>query len=581
MKMTPADDQQHPFHIKDLFSPVSLVFWLFLSIYIFSITLVPIRSDNDCWWHVKSGMYIAENGLPEHDVFSYTAEDYEWHNHEWLAQILFYKAWQIGDSSGFGGWRGVILFKAIIVWLAYSLLFFLVLAISRNAYLALLIAVLAVAIGRRTFYPRPPVISNLFLMGEIWLLIAVSEGWIRKGWVFLLVPVIALWTNLHGAWMAGGVLVGAFAIEQAASHIRRFPLENYVGHPPVQLSWKELGLFLVLCLAATFANPYGIELYKLPGRVMSDLELVRSIGELRSPDFFFVIDFELSVLALIAVTLFSRGFKARLFEVLIALFFLHQAIQHVRHLLLFSVMMAPLYARVGGYLLERLNRDLAKSFTQFRIAGNTAVLFLAALCACWVLVNPREGGSLSNVLNLNVSASTYPQRNLQYFSGDGYIKERFPSRAVDVIELAELQGRMFNENSYAGYLIWRLSPEDVKVFTDPRFDIFGGDIWRKERLIAEGRTETFVDENGNRVSISWETLLNEYDVQWALIPAGIGLAYRFSQNTDEWVLAADWSHIPRQEWQIWIRNIPENEPQIKSVQSVAGMAGATFQESGE
>jgi hypothetical protein len=77
--------------------------WVIFSFVVFSVGTVPIRADNDCWWHVKSGKFIVENGLPEKDVFTYTAADTEWHNHEWLAQVIFYKVYQAGDASGFGG----------------------------------------------------------------------------------------------------------------------------------------------------------------------------------------------------------------------------------------------------------------------------------------------------------------------------------------------------------------------------------------------------------------------------------------------------------------------------------------------
>ncbi|MEO8376841.1 MAG: hypothetical protein ABI579_04155, partial [Candidatus Sumerlaeota bacterium] len=65
--------------------------FLFFTAYTFCVAIVPIRADNDCWWHVKTGQYIHEHGIPKYDVFAYTAADHVWNNHEWLSQVGFYR----------------------------------------------------------------------------------------------------------------------------------------------------------------------------------------------------------------------------------------------------------------------------------------------------------------------------------------------------------------------------------------------------------------------------------------------------------------------------------------------------------
>ena len=550
-------------------APAAAVAFVLFTLYLFSIALVPIRSDNDCWWHVKSGWFISENGLPETDPFSYTAADYEWHNHEWLAQLLFYWSWEAGDASGFGGWRGAILFKTLVLWGCYTLVFFLAGRLSRNWWMALLVAALAVAIGRRTFYPRPPVISNLLLIAQVGLLVAIGEGWLRRGWAFALVPMIALWTNLHGAWMAGGIVLAAFAADQGHAHLRgrlpRLPFDV----PRVMFPWRWLAVLLPLCLAATFANPFGIELYKLPARVMENRDLVASIGELQPPDFYFVIDFEFAIHAALIMALFTTRFRPRLFELLIYLFFLHQAIQHVRHMLLFSVMMVPLYARLAGEVFHAAKASLADWDVTARVPWlrrlpEAGALGIALFLMGWVVVNPREGGRIGNLFDRESFPATYTQRNLQYLSGTGYIRGRFPAHVADFIELAELEGRMYNENFYAGYLIWRLSPEEHKVFSDPRFDIFGAEIWRAERAISSGVVEPRF--NGKPY---WQALLDEYDVNWLIARRGTGLRARVEDSGD-WTPLAIWPD----DFAIYTRDLPRNEEMIRRAQSTATLTGA-------
>ena len=66
----------------------------------FSFAFTPLRSSQDEWWHLKAGKWIVENGrLPRNDIFTYTGENMRWHNHEWLAQVLFYGVHQLGEAG--------------------------------------------------------------------------------------------------------------------------------------------------------------------------------------------------------------------------------------------------------------------------------------------------------------------------------------------------------------------------------------------------------------------------------------------------------------------------------------------------
>lgn len=547
----------------------ALTGFVLLSIYLFSTAIVPIRSDNDCWWHVKTGQYIVEHGLPSHDVLSYTAADHEWHNHEWLAQVLYFFAWKAGDGSGFDGWRGVVVFNGLMLWATYGLVYWLAGRLSRNWWIALLIAVLAVAVGRRMFYPRPPVISNLMLMIEITLLVGIGEGWWRRAWAFALVPFIALWSNLHGGWMAGGVILALWFVDQAISEFReRLPrLPFAMPKEFLPLRWTiPLGM---LCLGATLCNPSGWHLYALPGRVMNDPELVSQIGELASPKFFYVIDFEMAIHAAFFMALLLRKFRPRLFEILLYLFFLHQAIQHVRHLFLFSVALVPLYTRLVADTVDAAGDALGDwgAWPQRWLhVPAAAPLVLALGLGAWVLVNPREGGMWTNPF----TPASYLGRNMQFAAGAGYIRGSFPAALCDYIELAELEGNMFNENNYAGYLIWRLSPEKHRVFSDSRFDIFGSKFLRKENIIASGG-EGMID--GRRVT--WRDLLDEYDVQWLITFANSGLSFALSEPgpRGNWELAARFPPAAGN-WEVWIRNTAGNREMLARARATAPLAGA-------
>lgn len=550
---------------------------LALSVYTLVVALVPIRADNDCWWHVKTGQYVWNNGLPVHDVFAHTAASFEWHNHEWLWQLAMHGAFVAGEASGLGGWRGVILLTGLTVLASVLGAALMTRAIAGRWWVALLVGVLCVAVGRRMFYPRPPVVTNLLLVGLMALLWGVRAGWWRPRALWAMVPGVALWTNLHGGWMAGGVVIACFVVEQLVARWRTLPAALRLDQPPVLVPLGTLAMVLPATLLATLVNPYGWKLYELPARVLGDVGLVRSIGELRSPDFFMVIDFELTVLATLAAAMLARGWRVSLFALLVYFFFLHQAIQHVRHLSLFSVAMVPLTAALGGWIARTKEETFATWRLSPRLVGIGGVAF-SMLIAGWVWLNPREGGTVAGP----GFAATYPGRFLDYAGGTAYRREAYPAALCDWVEMAEPEGKLFNENQYAGYLIWRLAPEKYQVFSDPRFDIFGGAIMREEQIVAGAGFEELPD--GSVVEL-WQGVLDRRGVDWLITSGNRPLARRLQRDREAmgddapWRLAAAWDARPGLPtdawgWQVWMRNRPGADASLARGRGYAALAGA-------
>lgn len=562
--------------------PLTVLLWLVLLALAWSVAFTPIRADNDCWWHVKTGTYIADHGIPKHDVFSFTAEDHEWANHEWLTQWAMGMAWRAGDSSGFGGWRAVILWTALASMLSWAAVAWLSWRRTRHWGIALLVAIFAVAIGRRTLYPRPPVVSYILFAAFLWICYEVRLGrWpVKRLWV--LVPLTALWSNLHGAWMAGLLALAMFAADGFA----RFSLGWWRGlwgakdakaqkdaedstdgkdgaapgsrmgdDPATRRAYREtfaFSLVLMGCVVASCCNPFGWRLYLLPGRVMSDLYLVRSIGELRSPDFYYTVAFEMALLLGVVGVALIRRRPIVLTDLFLFAFWGHQGVQHVRHLPMFAIAAAPLLAAVGREAL----RDVHVSFPgrQFRLErwSPAALALMGVLVAGYVAVNPREGIS-------------YPARNLALIQGEEYVADAFPTKACDFAVLADIRGRVFNRNNYAGYLIWRLAPERATLFTDSRFDIFGGKFLRDEEGIGMGNEDP-------RRGGTWDRLLEQYKVDWVLIPDTAGLSVRLERSADWELVYSD--PTGRTSWAIWIRKTPETEAMRKrALRLYKGLSG--------
>jgi len=63
-----------------------------LFVFVFALSLftlvVRVTIDTDMWWHLGTGDWILERGIPHGDVFSFTVPGREWITHEWLTQII-------------------------------------------------------------------------------------------------------------------------------------------------------------------------------------------------------------------------------------------------------------------------------------------------------------------------------------------------------------------------------------------------------------------------------------------------------------------------------------------------------------
>lgn len=536
-----------------------------------AFAFTPLRSSHDEWWHLKTGQWLAQHGeLPEHDIFTYTAADVEWHNHEWLAQVMLYGVYRLGLESGVGGWRLVILLKSLFIVMAYIGLAWLVGRRLRYPVVAALAGALAAALARRTFYPRPPFISYLLLALIFWLLIEWRAGRLRGRWLWMFLPMFALWANLHGGWAAGLVLLGAFWAERLCEVVYRVMRKR---------DWMDaargLGLLTALgigCTAATLINPYGYQLYEIFYRVLGSEYLVTRIGEMRPPDWGFVWVLEGIILLMAALairptgwisfigTLLLLGFLHLVLRgtanawvhtmvavviaaglivrirpagwgahLLLVCFFFQQGLHHVRHLSLLAIFVLPILIwgmNEWGIALEwRLRRSVPRVRQQARwILSGGVLTILVGLWGFW-LFSQREFWSymernwmLARGIELQpVVAHRPPEMNLPVPSRlptGVFLIEPYPIQAVDFFLRAELPTPLWNGGNYAGYLIWRLAPEHARVFTDNRYDVYGDIAIRQEHSVLEGWKREKLAEAAEREGMTAEQLREEGFLAW-------------------------------------------------------------------
>src|SRR5579885_1936059 len=181
-------------HIRDV-----AVFGALMSV--FALALKPVV-DNDLFWHLATGRYIWATGhIPLSDPFSWTVPGCRWIAHEWLTELWLYPLYT------HGGYGALMLAFAAIITAALALNYGTERSLGATRPWAVAITVIA-AVARARPEGRPAAIHGpvpaMTLQGQV--VIALRRLRALPG-VWLLIPLMALWANMHGGFIFGLALI--------------------------------------------------------------------------------------------------------------------------------------------------------------------------------------------------------------------------------------------------------------------------------------------------------------------------------------------------------------------------------------
>ncbi len=543
--------------------------------------MFPIRGSNDPWWHIKTGEYLwnyfTKNGFtfPPYDVFTYTGENTPWINHEWLADLIFYLFYSIG------GLQGAIVFKSVVLTVMTALF---ILYMQRNGVgwkISCLGAMVMLMASTGGLFLRPPIFTYLFIV--IFLHIILSFQTSDRWWLYLFLAVIAeiVWINLHGGAVIGILLVFFWWVSDVW-----FCLITWLKENPTSPSFNRLKTSSIVLAAVSLAsliNPFGYHIHLLPFKVMGDNFLLENIGEMQSPNMHFANSFEIIILALFLLPMMRAG-SIWLYEGLAIVFFGHQALNHMRHIPLFALVAVP---PLMSALAEERDTMIPKEVKR----GDAATVW--ERLSRWVNWGLRY--HIDILLIFIFFAYTFGLRpgkiwvrnyeDLSYLKNHGYIPQKYPKNSVDFIIRIGLEGPIYNHDNYAGYLIWRLSPEIMKVYTDSRYDLWGSKYAKEELGVYGARSYPlgWTREDGLWIDIDpyrvherddllqltnidpeikawydsgkpyWLYILDKYDVNFLISVDITGVHYVLSESYKGWVKIYDYGG-----YVIHVRDAPQN-----------------------
>jgi hypothetical protein len=171
--------------------------------------------DYDIWWHLACGrQMITEHVFLRSETFSHTLRGAPWINFEWLSQIGLYMLVKIGGLDAL--WVAKI---ALCLGVSAVFVAGLIRLQARGPWLWLLACVGFLALKPR-LYERVELASLLLFPVCAVLLASLRSRPILSGRVtpWVIGAIVALWANLHGGFLYGLILIGAFCAGARWAH---------------------------------------------------------------------------------------------------------------------------------------------------------------------------------------------------------------------------------------------------------------------------------------------------------------------------------------------------------------------------
>ena len=400
---------------------------------------------------------VAQGHVLHRDPFSFLTQNQVIRDANWLTQVMYWCAFRAG------GLELVQVGNALIVALT-------LLVLIRHAHQkcnSLAAAMLAGAIAFLGLWQmlliRPQTLSLLLFA----LLHQQLDGKPKHRLLILVPAVMALWSNVHGGFAIGLVLIGACCLsEMVDSWLQRRTISAW----PV--------LILALGFAGTLLNPWGIEIYRTSSEIAFRASsrgieewLPPTMGSLAGQILF------LSSLLIVALSLKTRR-KPSIREGCLAICFLPLAFHSTRMIAWWLLAMTPMLADLIAKILTEKHpaRDLRPSW----MAAAVMLLLGAevALSVPWMeRYNPVMGTLRSG--------------------------HRIESDVEAAAAHIPAKSRVFTRMEWGGRLDCAIGPEN-SVCMDGWIELYSDSQWQEFQIVSAGRP-------------GWQQILDRWQVNCLLL----------------------------------------------------------------
>jgi hypothetical protein len=316
------------------------------------------------------------------------------------------------------------------------------------------------------------------------------------------------WTNLHGGFFVGIILIAAYAVgELAAAVLEPEPDRR-------RQAWSGARRYLAAaaaCFAASFVNPYFYRLHRHVFAYLTDSFQSDHIVEFLSLNFHHPVApfFELMLAGGVLAAAWNLRRGNRRAAVLVMVWG-HGALLAARNIPIYAIVAAPLIAEALHHALERLPSLAAAPWVRRAGAG------LQRIAAGFAEMESVGRWRLASIFGFAlVPALVFAPAPPRPFRPE-FDPKTYPAAAIQQMNFSP-ESRIFTNDEWGDYLIYRLYPKN-RVFVDGRSDFYG-------RQFGERYLDVL------HVKHDWERILGGFGIDTILLPAGASLAGALKEST--------------------------------------------------
>jgi hypothetical protein len=430
---------------------------------------------NDFWWHLQAGALTATEGLPTTNRFAWALPaETPYIYQSWLAEWLFYQIYQLG------GLQLVVFTRNLMGSLAYAMVAWEARLRCGSWPLGGLAAVAAALMTLNNFTTRTQNWSWLPFMATLLILGRYTAGKLAPHWLGALPLIMLLWVNLHGAFIMGLLLVGAYAVGESLSRLLR---------QPQALPWTRIWPLWMATAAlpiAMLANPLGTGIFGYLATMLQDAPSQQLVVEWQSPTPRHLAGaaFYLGVLAMLVAFAYARR-RPSLTDLILVCGLSWQAFLGARYVVWFGMAVMPIVAQAMAP-----PPDQGFQQKQQRIGNSRANLSITLLLLLMVASLQPWFKPLLPLPSAYQALFTPLPGAPQLFSNET------PVTAVAQLHSEPCTGPIFNEMGYGSYMAWALYPL-ARHYIDPRVELFPLTLWEEYVVVSSGHgVEAFLERHG-------------------------------------------------------------------------------------
>jgi hypothetical protein len=395
---------------------------------IFLLIFPPALIVNDSWLNLMAGREVVENGLPSVDEITVYGRGATWTDQQWLAQVLMYGVYSLG------GFALLSIATATFVVSAFGIAAAAARSLGAGAR-AIWVMFLPVLVAAPWAWSiRAQMLALPLYTALLWLLASQARNPTRRIWLAL--PLLAVWANVHGSVALGALLVMLLAA---------FELVRSRGG-----TWRRSVPLAVLAPLMILVTPYGpadvVRYYHL---LLVDPPFAGRVTEWTWSDpavdtmFFYA----LAAIALVVVWLGRRRLTA--FDLAVLALTFAGGVNAIRGIVWFALACMVFVPVAIGRKLE------SKTPGEPRRGLNVAI---TTVLAAAVLV---------------VAASLFAR-------DETWFEEYWPREAVEAVraELTE-DDRVFAPDRFSDWMLFRIPELRGRVAYDVRFELYDREFYER------------------------------------------------------------------------------------------------------